>query len=71
MQLNTQSSQVYMELSPEETTYTGSQIRSQLIPKDWDCPLHIFRPQCSETKTQSQEDIWKQHMEVKEHPTKR
>ena len=24
--------------------HTGSQIRSQLTPKDWDCPLHIFRP---------------------------
>ena len=33
--------------------HTGSQIRSQTIPKDWDCPLHIFRPQCFETRTQS------------------
>ena len=29
------------------------------MPKDWDCPLHIFRPQCFETGTQSQEEIWK------------
>ena len=51
---------------------TGSQIRSQLIPKDWDCPLHIFRSQCFETRTQSQEEIWKKlkHMEVIEHPIK-
>ena len=24
--------------------HTGSQIGSKLIPKDWDCPLHILRP---------------------------
>ena len=24
--------------------HTGSQIGSELIPKDWDRPLHIFRP---------------------------
>ena len=35
--------------------HTGSQIRSQLIPKDWDYPPHIFRPQRFETRTQSQE----------------
>ena len=43
------------------------------MPKDWDCPLNIFRPQRFETRTQSQEDIWKKfkHMEVKDHPAKR
>ena len=47
--------------------------KSQPTPKDWDCLLHIFRPQCIETRTQSQEEIWKKlkHVEVKEHPTKR
>lgn len=29
----------------------GSQIRSQLVPKDWDHSLHIFRPQYSETNS--------------------
>ena len=38
-----------MELSPERP-HTGSKIRSQPIPKDWDCPLHIFRPQCLKLK---------------------
>ena len=37
---------------------TGSQIRSQLVPKDWDHSLHIFRPQCSKTRTQPQEGSW-------------
>ena len=43
------------------------------IPKHWNCPLHIFRPQCFETRTQSQEEIWKKlkHMEEKGHPAER
>ena len=39
-QLNTHSSQVHMELSPNRP-HTGSQIRSQPIPKDWDWPLQF------------------------------
>ena len=70
-QQNTHSSLVHKEHSPEEII-SWSQIRSQPVPKDWDHSLHIFRPQCFETGTQSQEEIWKElkYMEVKVHPTK-
>ena len=36
-------------LDQMDFTDTGSQIRSQLIPKDRDCHLYIFRPQYFET----------------------
>ena len=44
-----------------------------MIPKDWDCPLHIFRPYFFETRTQSQEEIWKKfkQVEIKDHPAKK
>ena len=47
-------------------------MRPQLVSKDWDHSLHIFRPQCSEARTQSEEENWKElkYMEAKEHPTK-
>ena len=34
--------------------------------------MHIFRPQCCETRNQPQEKIWKdnKYLETKEHPTK-
>ena len=67
-QQNTQSYQMHMEHCPEQITY-WVQIRSQLVPKDWDHSLHIFRPQCFET--QSQEESWKElkYLEAKEHLT--
>ena len=45
--------------------------KSQLLPKDWDYSLHVFRPQCFETWTQSQEEIWKElkYKEAIDHPT--
>ena len=56
----------------QNRSHAGSQIRSQLVPKDLDHSLHIFRPQCFETRTQPQEESWKElkYMETKEHPTK-
>ena len=47
-----------MELSPEYTTYSvTNQVSTDT--KRLVSPLHIFRPQGFETKTQSQEEIWK------------
>ena len=42
------------------------------VPTDWDHSLHIFRPQYSEARTQSQEESWKKlkYMEAEEQPTK-
>ena len=70
-QQNTNPSLVHMEHC-QNRSHPGSQISSQLVPKDWDHSLPIFRPQCSETRTQSQEEGWKElkYMEAKEHRTK-
>ena len=79
---------IFRTFHPQNTEYTffssahgtfsrtdhisGSQIRSQLVPNDWDNSLHIFRPQCFETRTPSQEKSWKElkYMETKEYLTK-
>ena len=55
----------------QNRSHPRTQIRSQLVPKDWDLSLHIFRPQGHETRTQSQEESRKEliYMEAKEHPT--
>ena len=68
---------IYRTLHPKATEYTvfsWNFLRiGHPIPKHWDCPLHIFRPQCFETRTQSQEEIWKKlkHREEKDHPAER
>ena len=33
----------------QNISHSGSQIRSQPVPKDWDHSWHIFRPQSIET----------------------
>ena len=56
----------------QNISHTGSQIRSQTVPKDGGHSLHIFRLQCFENGTRSEEESWKElkYMEAKEHSTK-
>jgi len=49
----------------------GHKIRSQLVSKDWDYSLHIFRPQCLKLERNHKRKFGKlKYMEAKEHPTK-
>ena len=73
-QQNTRFSQVHMEHSREQITYwVTNQVSTDTKRLDYNHSLHIFRPQCFETGTQSQEEIWKKlkHMGAKEHPAER